>query len=432
MRKALALLLAPVLAFSAAGCSTFFDKEYYASEEYQAQEQETEEEGDAIGSISSYAALKRAITSLVEEHVESAQLQFLNYEGTISTDISTACWEVKSSTALGAFAVDYISYDLSRIVSYYQAEIYITYKRSEAQVAALEETGTAGALAARLDEALREGETYLVLKLPTASVTADSVLDDLESAYYSDPLACPVLPEAEVDFYPESGVERIAEITLDYGMDSQELSARREALTQAVEDISASVMDGEAATEEIAETEEAADAASGEIAAGREEADMVYALCLYLTESCVQDETAGSTAWDALVNGTADSQGIAMAVKALCQALDIECLVLAGRMDTQEHYWNIVFIDGQSYHVDAANWGDGGESVFLVGDEALWGAYWWDTSEYPVCPESYGYFETDEETEAETAAGSETVEETETETEIEAEMEAETETETAG
>ncbi|MCD7769992.1 MAG: hypothetical protein LUH36_07765, partial [Oscillospiraceae bacterium] len=85
MRKALALLLAVGLALSAAGCSTFFDREYYASEEYQAQEQETEEEDDAISSISSYAALKRAITSLVEEHVESAQLQFLNYEGTIST-----------------------------------------------------------------------------------------------------------------------------------------------------------------------------------------------------------------------------------------------------------------------------------------------------------------------------------------------------------
>ncbi|MCD7748503.1 MAG: hypothetical protein LUH42_00450, partial [Oscillospiraceae bacterium] len=252
MKKTLALLLALIMGLSLSGCATLFDKEYYASEEYQAQEQETED-GDAISSISSYAALKRAITSLVSEHVESAQLQFLNYEGTISTDISTACWEVKSSTALGAFAVDYISYDLSRIVSYYQAEIYITYKRSEVQVAALEETGTAGALAARLDTALRNNETYLVLELSSASITADTVQSYLEAAYYTDPLACPVMPEIEVGFYPESGVDRIAEITLDYGLDSQELSARREALAQTVEEIAAAVLAGSAATEEITE-----------------------------------------------------------------------------------------------------------------------------------------------------------------------------------
>ncbi|MCC8357527.1 MAG: hypothetical protein LJU34_06770 [Oscillospiraceae bacterium] len=418
MKKTLALLLALIMGLSLSGCATLFDKEYYASEEYQAQEQETED-GDAISSISSYAALKRAITSLVSEHVESAQLQFLNYEGTISTDISTACWEVKSSTALGAFAVDYISYDLSRIVSYYQAEIYITYKRSEVQVAALEETGTAGALAARLDTALRNNETYLVLELSSASITADTVQSYLEAAYYTDPLACPVMPEIEVGFYPESGVDRIAEITLDYGLDSQELSARREALAQAVEEIAAAVLDDSSATEEITEPDAEDDgSASDEMAAPAavEEADEVYALCRYLAESCVQDETAGSTAWDALVGGTADSQGVAMALEALCQALEIDCLVVAGRMDTQEHYWNIVTIDGQSYHVDAASWAAGGEEVFLVGDEELWGAYWWDTSEYPVCSEGYGYFETDEETEtaeesepeAETGADAET------------------------
>ncbi|MCD8116804.1 MAG: hypothetical protein LUE21_06775 [Oscillospiraceae bacterium] len=416
MRKALALLLAVGLALSAAGCSTFFDREYYASEEYQAQEQETEEEDDAISSISSYAALKRAITSLVEEHVESAQLQFLNYEGTISTDISTACWEVKSSTALGAFAVDYISYDLSRIVSYYQAEIYITYKRSEAQVDALEAVGTAGALAKRLDTALRGSETYLVLELSSASITEETVQEYLEETYYTDPLACPVMPEVETDFYPESGVDRIAEITLDYGLDSQELAARREALSQAVEDAVAAVRDGGEATEEIADANgENADAASGELAPVTE-ADMIYALCLYLTESCVQDETAGSTAWDALVSGTADSQGMAMALEALCQALDVDCVVVAGRMDTQVHYWNIVTLGGQTYHVDAAGWDGEGESVFLVSDEQLWGAYWWDTSEYSICPESYGYFETDE-AESETEAEAETEDGDGTETE---------------
>ncbi len=395
-RRALALLLAMLWLGSAAGCSILFDREYYTRAEYEAQDTETDtDDGDAIGSISNYTALKRAITLLVTEHIESAQLQFLNYDGNISTDISTACWEVKSSTALGAFAVDYISYDLSRIVSYYQAEIYITYKRSAAQVEALEEIATTAALSQRIDTALRSNETYLVLELSSTSVTADTIAEYLEAAYYTDPLASPVLPVVEVSFYPESGVDRIAEITIDYGMDSQELNERREALALAVETVTAALQT------EVAEEPEADDDAEAEDATASDElteqvtaeADMVYALCEYITEHCTLEDTAGTTAWDALVNGTADSQGIAMALEALCQALDIECVVVAGRLSSEAHYWNIVTLDGVSYHVDTAHSSDEGENLFLVSDAMLWGAYWWDTSEYPVCDEAYGYFE---------------------------------------
>ena len=58
----------------------------------------------------------------------------------------------------------------------------------------------------------------------------------------------------------------------------------------------------------------------------------------------------------------------------------------AGRLDGDDHFWNIVSLDGVSYHVDVAG---GGREVFLAGDGSLWGTYWWDTSEYPACPEDY-------------------------------------------
>lgn len=394
MRKTATVLLLFALLAGAAGCSGLFDKEYYDSQEYQAQAQTQEDDDEgAIDSISNYTALKRAITRLVSEHVESAQLQFLNYDGTISQDISTACWEVKSSTALGAFAVDYISYDLSRIVSYYQAEIYITYKRSAAQVEALEQTNTVTALAERLDQALRGSETYLVLEISAASVTAETVQAYLQSAYYADPLACPVLPEAEVGLYPESGVSRIVEITLDYGLDSQELAERREALGLAVDVTVAVVTDGDGLLAE----EEGQSSGEPEVTA-QAQADTLYALCEYMTANCTADEAAGTTAWDALVTGTATSEGMAMAMEAVCQALGIDCQTVAGRLDSETHYWNIVTLDGQSYHVDVSNWDAGAENVFLAGDEQLWGGYWWDTSEYPVCAASYGNFDGQEET----------------------------------
>ncbi len=368
MKRFLSAALAAVMVLSLSGCAGIFDKEYYVTEKYEAPSDAAEPE-DTADSILNYAALKRAITRLVSEHVESAELQFQNYDGSISQDISTACWEVKSSTALGAFAVDYISYDLSRIVSYYQAEIYITYKRSAAQVSALEQTENMSQLASRLDEALRRGQTYLVLGVSAAAVTADTVREDVYQAYYSDPLACPVLPEVEVGVYPESGVSRIMEVTLDYGYDSEGLAQLRQELGSNLD-----VMVAQAVPEEDSSLSDA---------------EKVRALCQYLSQSCAYDPAAPATAWDALASGTANSEGIAMALAAGCQALGMDCQVVSGRMDNEPHFWNIVAAGEGHYHVDVSNWDAGETQAFLVGDETLWGAYWWDTSEYPPCPASY-------------------------------------------
>jgi hypothetical protein len=32
-------------------------------------------------------------------------------------------------------------------------------------------------------------------------------------------------------------------------------------------------------------------------------------------------------------------------------------------------------------------------TVDVETDEQLWGGYWWDTSDYPPCPDNFGYFE---------------------------------------
>ena len=369
IKRAAAVLLCGVLGLALAGCAAVFDRSYAVSQVYEATSGQEEAGEPAYDSITSYAALRRAIVALVAAHTDSAQLQFANYDGDLRQDISTACWEVKFSTPLGAFAVDYISYDLSRIVSYYQAEVNIAYKRSAAQVDALESVPSSAAFTGRLDSALRRGDTYLVLQIADGSATADTIRADVAKVYYADPLACPVLPEVEVGLYPETGVSRIAELSLNYALEPGQLAQRRQELADAAEALTA--------LESVPTPE------------GRESAGPLYTLYTYLTENCRTDAEAGSTAWDALTAGAADSEGIALALKAGCDRLGLECLVVSGRLDGEDHFWNIVTLDGASYHVDASG---GGPEVFLAGDGQLWGVYWWDTSEYPACPSDYYFF----------------------------------------
>ncbi len=377
MKRMLALGLAAVMALTMTGCAALFDKEYSVVEPYEAAVVTAADTEDAaMGSISNYASLKRAIENLVSEHVESAELQFQNYDGSISQDISAACWEVKSSTAIGAFAVDYISYDLSRIVSFYQAELYITYKRSADQMGVMETAPNYTVFTQKLEEAIRENRTYLVLETSIASITGDTVRGAVQEAYYADPLVCPVMPAVEAAVFPESGVSRIFEITLSYGVDGDTLNAMRDELSRAVDTMV---------------QESNPEGASVEMLLPR---DRAYGIYEYVRANCRWSEEAGVTAWDALAGGTAASEGLAMACIAGCEAMGVECAVIMGRLDGEDHAWNLVTIGDATYHMDAST-----GTVFLADDESLLAAgYWWDTSLYPVCSMTY------EETVARTAS----------------------------
>ncbi len=364
-------LMALGLLLALSGCS-LFDKSNYELGDYTAQPEESIEAD--IDYISDYDTLKRAIVWIVSEHQSYAQLQFQNYDGNISRDISQACWEVKSSTPLGAFAIDYTSCDLSRIVSFYQADLYITYRRSAEQAAAREQLSAPSELSRRLNEALHNSESYLVLELASAGLSAESVRELVSQAYYSDALAAPCPPAAEVNIYPESGMEHILEISLDYGMDRDTLDRLRGELLTAC----AQALESSGASEEP----------SGETGSGLREADRFYSVCLYLAGHCLYDPAAGGTAHDALVSGRANGEGMALACQALCESLGLEARVVEGRLDNETHFWNMVTVDGLSCHVDMTD----PSNIFLVGDEKMLGRYWWDTELYPACPTNYDYF----------------------------------------
>lgn len=372
MKRCLVLILCLCLLLPFGGCG-LFDRADYELSDY-SPVTEDEPLADSVGYISDYAALKRAIVWLVSEHEESAELQFQNYEGNISRDLSQACWEVKSSTPLGAFAVDYTSFDLSRIVSFYQADVFITYKRSAEQVKQLERLTGLSAFRRRLTDALAAGETYLVLQMTAASLTPELVRDRVQKAYYADALHCPVLPEVEVSLYPDTGVERIAEITLNYGQSADELAALREGLAAACQALVGDLLPAGASDEPSYEP-------------AQPDADTLYTAAARLAAHCTEAPDGPNTAYEALTAGAASSEGLAMAYEALCSLLGADCQIVAGRLDNEAHFWNIVTLDGQSYHVDV-----GADALFLVGDDDIWGRYWWDTAAYPACPQSYHYF----------------------------------------
>ena len=90
------------------------------------------------------------------------------------------------------------------------------------------------------------------------------------------------------------------------------------------------------------------------------------------------------------MDGGASSMGYALAFKALCQLTDIECVVVRGRVDGLDHFWNIVKLGDSYYHIDAAmDDGAGAATFFLKGDTAMQTTHKWAASSYPACGSDY-------------------------------------------
>ena len=359
MKKALTAALAALMALSLAGCASVFSKTYFSHSQYESLPRETSAAGTV--EVDNYIELTLAINNLVTEHAESAVLHFGSYEGEIADDLAAACREVSTETALGAYAVDYISYDLDRIVAYYEAEVFVYYKRTAEELESIVSVNTAAGLYEAIRETLASMGERLVAMVGASDVDEGAVRGYVDEAYFSDPLACVERPEARVNVYTGGGFQRIVELELDYGASESALSSRRAVIENTVSRLAGYV--------------------SAEDAAFR-----ALQCAVALANECAFSEDAPGTLWSALIEGRADSEGVAAAFKAVCDAAEVECLVVEGRFERAEHYWNIITVDGESYHCDISRaMSLGFANTFLVSDSQMWGSYWWDDQDYPEC-----------------------------------------------
>ena len=212
MKRAAAAILALVMALGLTGCASIFDKSYFSSSEYVSETREAYASGSV--EVSSYLELTLAINNLVSEHEDSLTIHFTAYEGDMQEDLAAACREVSTDTALGAYAVDYITYDLDRIVAYYEAEVYVYYKRSAEELDEIVSVNTADDLYNAICGMLEELDTRLVAMVGASSVDEEAVLGYVDEAYFSDPLSCVERPEATVNVYTGGGFQRIVELGL--------------------------------------------------------------------------------------------------------------------------------------------------------------------------------------------------------------------------
>ena len=367
-RKLFAFILTAAAVLTLCGCSGWFNKEYLSVKDYVPPAQENYNSKDKIN-VRNFSGLRQALLRFAYAGESQGRIVFdASYDGDPLEDLASACWQVRTQDALCAYCVENIAYELTKIVTTDEATVYFSYSSFCESADNIVHLPFSYGVESTLLETLENRDRKLVVLVASSSYTAEDIEVLLTKVYRENPTLVPREPKASVNMYSGTGSQRLYEISINYGLTAEEMEQRMAALR-------------------------AVDAFSGMDVESLSDGQRALAACQYLMDNC-QLSTAASdnTAYSALVNHLANSEGIAFAYTELCRQLKLECSIVYGQRQWQDRCWNIVRIDGSCYHVDVyESINSGLESSFMLNDEDFWGNYRWDVASYPRCTGEQSY-----------------------------------------
>ena len=231
MRRAL-LALALCCALSLTGCSALLERPYAVVESHT--EQPAAGDGSSV-QAGTYSELVNAVLFFVSQGTEVGELQLVDYTGDVEEDLNRACLEVATEDPLGAYAVDFIKNQYTRVLTTYEATITISYRRTREQINSLVNVTGTSAIRNEVAEALADYRSEVVLRVGYFTADADAIAQLVRQAYYDAPASAMGMPEFTVSLYPESGSQRIVEILFTYPEEASALRQKRDALQAEVE-----------------------------------------------------------------------------------------------------------------------------------------------------------------------------------------------------
>lgn len=354
-------------------CSAMLDRDYYVSAAHDELYKADVDSGAII--VENYSGLKSALLSQVEQGIEEVTFRFYNYETDVVTDVGKVISEVKSDDPLGAYAVRYMTVkSTTRVVSYYESIISIVYRENLGEVVRvsgiieLEQT---------LLEAMQSFNNRLVVRMSYYSDTdIESMIDNIYDTY---PLVAVGCPSVSISLYPSTGILRIADISFDYPLTSEELLKRQNKLESDVRTISSTANYITSDKDRAYRLYKRMSTYSNAPEYDFESAE------LFSTDGELPADSLSDTAYGAIVGKLAVSAGFAKAFMLLSETCNIECRTITGKKNGEPHTWNIITIDGYSYHVDCTSELTlEGDICFLRSDDEMEG-YRWNTELYPEC-----------------------------------------------
>ena len=351
MKKIILSIL--LLAFLLSGCSTWMDGEYHSVKPHAA---EGNKLSDDVVSVSGYNELKEALVEMVTSGKQNSTIYIAGVAlEDIDQYMNTAIMHVFQTCAVGAYAVEEITYDSGTSGGVSAIAVDVTYIHGRQEILRIKNTTSMDGAKNIIAAALRNCESSTVIHI--SEYEKLDVEQYVQEYVNTNPHLCMELPQVTATTYPNQGQERVLEIFFSYQNSRSDLQSMQNTVAPifAAAELYVQSSDGES-----------------------QKYDQLYAFLMERFDYKI--ETSITPVYSLLRYGVGDSKAFAMVYSIMCQNADLECQVVSGTKDGEAYYWNMIRYDDRNYHVDLLANSEAGEFAVMIPEEMT--GYVWDYSAY--------------------------------------------------
>ena len=363
MKRIAALLIASCLLLS--GCGRWMEGSYVSVTPYMSSNNTG---GQDIQWIGNKEQLSDAIRYMVNQSVSEDIFFVRDYlENDLKTDMIMVRYDIMSKDPLGSYAVEDIQFETG-INGRFTLAVKIDFSRQRSEILRMKTMQGTKDVQSAIAAALSNMDTELVFYIQNYQETdfAQMVQDYAQA----NPDKVIEEPRVSVSLYPETGENRVVELSFAYQTSREVLRNMQNQVKQIFESAKLYVSGAESDYEKLSR------------------------LYVFLTGGVDTDRTtqqAGGSSitpsYSLLRYGVGDSKAFATVYAAMCRQAGVECYVVSGTRNGDAWFWNIVYNEESYTHVDVLRSVQAG--YFRQRSDAEMDGYVWDYSEYPVCDGEY-------------------------------------------
>ncbi|MBE6909655.1 MAG: hypothetical protein E7474_08840 [Ruminococcaceae bacterium] len=153
-----------------------------------------------------YQELVNALLLLLDEHSEDGVVRIYSDAPDKSAMAGNACVEVQKETPIGAYLLDYITYNGKTESAYYELTVHFGYRRGAEEQEAIVNATSTEALPDLLRAAIEEGRGAVAIRVGYFGTDRDGVMA-LVNTVHDEVYPPPEEPAPEPETLPEDGTE---------------------------------------------------------------------------------------------------------------------------------------------------------------------------------------------------------------------------------
>ena len=335
------------------GCNAWLNSSYASVVPHKEQNMQPEE---PLEEPENYEDIVLILTNMIQYGQQKQTISMKEMENGWEEYVDEVVEYVQKVYPLGAYAVSKIDYEIGTSFGRSALAVEIVYHRSLAEIDAVQNAETPKQFADILYHALRTMKARVTVCVENYTETDfTQLVRDYAMRY---PQYVMEEPRISATMYPQSGKDRVVELFFTY-------DTSRDALLRMQEQVSLVFSSSELYV-------------SGESTTIEKYGQLYFFLMINRHDYSVQ--TSITPAYSLLHHGVGDSKAVATVYAAMCRQAGLNCETISGTRAGQAWHWNIIKVNGRTYHVDLLRCHEQGR--FFYNTAGGMTDYVWDYSAY--------------------------------------------------